>query len=48
MDRFCAVHSEGVEAHSFQTDNVSEIPLKITGYLMFVKIFLLIGREDSN
>ena len=48
MNRLCADLSEGVEAHSFQTDNVSEIPLKITGYPRFVKIFLLIGREDPN
>jgi hypothetical protein len=28
---FCAVLSEGEEAHSFQTDKVSKIPLKIAG-----------------
>ncbi len=48
MDRLCAVLSEGVEAHSFQTHNVSKISLKITGYPLFVKIILLIGKEYPN
>jgi len=48
MESFCAVPPEGEEAHIFQTDNVSKIPLKIAGCPMFVKIFLLIGRDDPK
>ena len=39
---------EGEETHIFQTDNISKIPLKITGCLMFVKIFLLLDRDDPK
>jgi hypothetical protein len=48
LESFYAVPPDGEEAHSFQTDNVSKIPLKIAGCRMFVKIFLLLGRDDPK
>jgi hypothetical protein len=48
IGKHLAVPPEGEEIHSFQTDNVSKISLKIAGCLMFVKIFLLIGGDDPK
>lgn len=48
VESFCAAPPEGEETHSFQTDNISKILLKITGCLMFVKIFLLPDRDDPK